>query len=100
VISYNKKQNPLIKNDLSTTLQKAMANPPQQQALQKLSDLSTSELFEFLDSETQEIRKDLDAILKRAVNALVEERISQDSFQSFRVIWQIAIDNLNRITKQ
>lgn len=52
---------------------------------------------QFLESETQLIRDDLEVIFKRAVNALVEERISQDSFQTFRGIWQIAIEDVDRV---
>ncbi len=43
-----------------------------------------------------EVRQELDAVLKRAVRALVEERISQESFQSFRVIWQIVLEAAER----
>ena len=53
--------------------------------------LQNLEISELIKSENQNIRQDLEVILKRAVNALVEERISQDSFQSFRVVWQIAV---------
>jgi hypothetical protein len=31
------------------------------------------------------------------VKALVEERISQESFQSFRVVWQIALTELEKM---
>ncbi|MEM7556277.1 MAG: TAXI family TRAP transporter solute-binding subunit [Cyanobacteria bacterium P01_A01_bin.84] len=68
--------------DLKNTLKNAMANLKTQKSFQDLS--------QFIDSEHQEISRDLDAIFKRSVNALVSERISQDSFQAFRVIWQIA----------
>ncbi|MBF2067779.1 MAG: TAXI family TRAP transporter solute-binding subunit [Calothrix sp. C42_A2020_038] len=76
--------NQFTKQDLDGILQKIKMPIDQRQVLQ-LSDLA-----QFLESETSEIRQDLSAIFKRAVSALVEERISQDSFQSFRVIWQVA----------
>lgn len=62
----------------------------------QLKNLETSELLKL---ESQNIRQDLEAILKRAVNALVEERISQDSFQSFRVVWQIAVGEVTQSNK-
>jgi flagellin-specific chaperone FliS len=77
--------------DLDDTLQKAKIPADKRQSLQ------LSELTKFIESETLEIRQDLNAIFKRAVNALVEERISQESFQSFRVIWQVAADDINPI---
>lgn len=40
------------------------------------------------------IRRELFALLTEVVCALDEERISEDSFQSFRVVWQIALDLL------
>lgn len=61
-----------------------------------LESAKTNTNKEPLESKILQIRQDLDAIFKRAVNALVEERISQDSFQSFRVIWQIAIGGVER----
>lgn len=77
-------RNKLNQQDLDETLEKAKIPADKRQSLQ------LSELTKFLDSETSEICQDLNAIFKRAVNALVEERISQESFQSFRVIWQVA----------
>lgn len=55
---------------------------------------------QFLAKEAKLIRQDLEAIFKRAVDAMVEERISQDSFQAFRAIWQIAIDDVDRVIRE
>lgn len=55
---------------------------------------SGSDLAPLLSSELMEISQSLNTIFKRAVNALLEERISQESFQSFRVIWQIAVGDV------
>jgi hypothetical protein len=74
----------LNQHDLYETLQKAKILADKRQSLQ------LSELTKFLESETLEIRQDLNAIFKPAVNALAKERISQESFQSFWVIWQVA----------
>ncbi len=60
---------------------------------QRLKNLEPSELLKL---ESKNIRQDLEAIFKRSVNALVEERISQDSFQSFRVVWQIAVGEVTQ----
>ena len=82
--SPNQGQKPSqLEKDLTDIINQAKAKTKQQ-----LKNLETSELLKL---ESQNIRKDLEAILKRGVNALVEERISQDSFQSFRVVWQIAV---------
>jgi hypothetical protein len=81
-------KNKLNHQDLDEVLQKAKIPVDKRQALQ-LADST-----KFLQSEILEIRRDLNAIFKRAVNALVEERISQESFQSFRVIWQVAADGI------
>lgn len=83
-------KNKLNQNDLDETLQKAKIPTDKRQPLQP------SELTKFMESESLEIRQDLNAIFKRAVNALVEERISQESFQSFRVIWQVAVDDIKQ----
>lgn len=42
--------------------------------------------------ELEERRQALLVILEQAVNDLDEDRITDDSFQSFQVIWQIALD--------
>ncbi|MBW4671675.1 MAG: hypothetical protein KME60_30675 [Cyanomargarita calcarea GSE-NOS-MK-12-04C] len=84
-------ENGKLKINLNQTLQNAKTPTEMLQTLQE-----AYEFAQFLESESLEIRRDLDAILKRAVNALVEERISQESFQSFRVIWQIAKGDLNQ----
>lgn len=55
--------------------------------------------WQFITSESKLIRADLEAIFKRAVNALVEERITQGSFQAFRGIWQIAVDEVDTLMK-
>ncbi|MBW4605174.1 MAG: TAXI family TRAP transporter solute-binding subunit [Calothrix sp. FI2-JRJ7] len=83
-------KNKLNHQNLDDVLQKVKIPVGKQQALQ-LSDAT-----KFLESEILEIRRDLNAIFKRAVNALVEERISQESFQSFRVIWQVAADGIKQ----
>lgn len=77
-----------VKNDLEAIIKKAQENNQLQS--ENLDTLKS------LKSESQNIRQDLEAILKRAVNALVEERISQDSFQSFRVVWQIAVGEVTK----
>ncbi|MDX2096391.1 MAG: TAXI family TRAP transporter solute-binding subunit, partial [Leptolyngbyaceae cyanobacterium bins.59] len=41
-----------------------------------------------------ETRRELRMVLSDAVQALVDEKISLDSFQSFRVVWQIAMDEI------
>ncbi|OLP17767.1 hypothetical protein BST81_15160 [Leptolyngbya sp. 'hensonii'] len=43
---------------------------------------------------TATTRQELRKILATAVNALIEEEISLEAFQSFRVVWQIAMDDL------
>lgn len=43
-------------------------------------------------SHLEDIRQKLIGILTEAVDALNEDRISEESFQSFRVVWQIALD--------
>jgi TRAP transporter TAXI family solute receptor len=77
-----------LETDLNTAFATAFARFPSLEACPKLSD--------FWDGIGQDIRQDLDLILKRAVKALVEERISQESFQSFRVVWQIAQTELEK----
>ena len=83
-------ENEKLKTNLDKTLQHAKASADMRQAL-----LGPSQFAQFLKSESLEIQRDLDAIFKRAVNALVEERISQESFQSFRVVWQIAVGDVD-----
>ncbi len=80
-----KTQTTKLKISLDETLRNALAPKDTWQPLSE-----ESQFEQFLESEHLEIRRDLDSIFKRAVNALVEERISQESFQSFRVVWQIA----------
>jgi TRAP transporter TAXI family solute receptor len=75
------------KADLNVLFTQAVKMPNQIVAISDLSQL--------LEVGCNKFRQDLDAIFKRSVNALVEERISQESFQSFRVVWQIALDNGN-----
>ncbi|MBW4671465.1 MAG: TAXI family TRAP transporter solute-binding subunit [Cyanomargarita calcarea GSE-NOS-MK-12-04C] len=77
-----------LKTNLSQALDPLKTNTSNQQLVQKPS--------QFIECKSLEIRQDLEAIFKRAVNALVEERISQESFQSFRVIWQIAVGEVER----
>ncbi|MEM7726586.1 MAG: hypothetical protein AAF208_09465, partial [Cyanobacteria bacterium P01_A01_bin.45] len=72
--------------ELKTTLKNAMSTSQKQNSFQGLS----GDLSKFVEKERQEINRDLDTIFKRSVNALVSERISQESFQAFRVVWQIA----------
>ncbi|WP_017316745.1 TAXI family TRAP transporter solute-binding subunit [Mastigocladopsis repens] len=84
-------ENEKLKANLNETLQNALAPKDTRQTLQEPSQLS-----QFKESESLEIWRDLDAIFKRAVNALVEERISQESFQSFRVVWQIAVGDVDQ----
>ncbi len=84
-------ENEKLKINLDKTLQNAKTPTEKLQPLQE-----AFEFAQFLESESLEIRRDLDSILKRAVNALIEERISQESFQSFRVIWQIAKGDVDR----
>ena len=84
-------ENEKLKTNLDKTLQHAKASADMRQAL-----LEPSQFAQFLKSESLEIQRDLDAIFKRAVNALVEERISQESFQSFRVVWQIAVGDVDK----
>lgn len=81
----NSEKNLLTQIDIEGTLKNLKTPVSKLQFLQTPSDIS-----EFLKGEMLEIRRDLDAIFKRTVNALVEERISQESFQAFRVIWQVA----------
>jgi len=45
-------------------------------------------------AEAEPIRHELFRLLTDVVCALDEERISEESFQSFRVVWQIALDLL------
>ncbi len=42
----------------------------------------------------QELQHKLHTILTEAVTALNQDRISRDAFQSFRVVWQIAMDTV------
>ncbi|NJL09450.1 MAG: hypothetical protein HC908_02145 [Calothrix sp. SM1_7_51] len=79
----------MTEKDLEDALNKVKTPIYNLQFLQTQSDVA-----EFLKQETLEIKRDLDAIFKRTVNALVEERISQESFQVFRVIWQVAADDV------
>lgn len=78
-----------LETDFKAALATALEQAPNLEAGAKLGD--------FLDGIGQDIRQDLDTILKRAVKALVEERISQESFQSFRVVWQIALTELEKM---
>jgi hypothetical protein len=78
-----------LETDLKAALAMALEQAPTLEAGAKLGN--------FLDEIAQDIRQDLDTILKRAVKALVEERISQESFQSFRVVWQIALTELEKM---
>ncbi|MEO0969766.1 MAG: hypothetical protein AAFX80_15905, partial [Cyanobacteria bacterium J06639_18] len=77
-----------MEKSLSNTLDRAKGKTKQQ-----LKNLDPSKLLKL---ESKNIRQDLEAIFKRSVNALVEERISQDSFQSFRVVWQIAVGEVTQ----
>lgn len=87
--SLNSSQAPSqLEKDLRSILNQAKA--------QNKTQLKNLETPEHLKLESQNIRQDLEAILKRSVNALVEERISTDSFQSFRVVWQIAVGEVNK----
>jgi hypothetical protein len=43
-------------------------------------------------AELDSYRAQLLAMLTEAVEDLDRDRMSQDSFQSFRVVWQIALD--------
>jgi hypothetical protein len=45
-------------------------------------------------AELGAIRKELVSILTVSVNDLDEDRISEESFQSMRAIWQIAMDGV------
>ena len=83
-----------FKADLDKNLSEAKSLTNIPQALQ------SSQFVQFLKSASQEIQRDLDAILRRATTALVEERISQKSFQSFRVVWQIAAGGVERESHQ
>ncbi len=44
--------------------------------------------------EADTLRLELQQILTHAVTALNEDQISRDAFQSFRVVWQIAMDEV------
>ena len=77
-----------MEKSLSNILDRAKGKTKQQ-----LKNLDPSKLLKL---ESKNIRQDLEAIFKRSVNALVEERISQDSFQSFRVVWQIAVGEVTQ----
>lgn len=50
----------------------------------------------FKANSGERIRQAMDAIFKRAAEALVEERVSAESFQSFRTVWQIATSEIGR----
>lgn len=50
----------------------------------------------FKANSSERIRQALDSIFKRAAEALVEERVSAESFQSFRTVWQIATGEVAR----
>ncbi|MBR8833188.1 MAG: hypothetical protein DSM106950_03870 [Stigonema ocellatum SAG 48.90 = DSM 106950] len=58
--------------------------------------MPSSQSVQFLESVPREMQRDLDAIFRRATSALVEERISEASFQSFRVVWQVAAGDVGR----
>jgi TRAP transporter TAXI family solute receptor len=83
-----KEKDKFNQKDLSEVLHKCITPANNRQLLQ------VNNCMNFLQSEILEIHRDMNAIFKRAVNALVEERISQESFQSFRVIWQVAADSI------
>jgi TRAP transporter TAXI family solute receptor len=51
--------------------------------IEKLSIDESEDIFNYIPQNAIEI------LNERAVNALVEKRISQESFQSFQVIWQV-----------
>ncbi|WP_166482210.1 TAXI family TRAP transporter solute-binding subunit [Scytonema sp. UIC 10036] len=91
-VDNQKTQTATLKSNLDATLRNALAPKDTRQTLSE-----ESQFEQFLETEHLEIRRDLDSIFKRAVNALVEERISQESFQSFRVVWQIATGDADRI---
>jgi uncharacterized protein len=63
-----------------------------EKALKGITAIDSSQAFRAKSSA--EIRRTLDNILKRAVEALVQERVSQESFQSFRTVWQIAVSDI------
>lgn len=52
--------------------------------------ISPESLQSFKLRSNQKIQQALNAILKRAVKALAEARVSPESFQSLRTIWQMA----------
>lgn len=45
-------------------------------------------------AELERIRMELLPILTEAVRDLDEDRMSEESFQTFRVVWQIAVDSI------
>jgi aspartyl/asparaginyl beta-hydroxylase (cupin superfamily) len=51
---------------------------------------------EKLKKQLLDARKSLLEIFKESVMALNENQISQESFQSFRVVWQVAMEAVDR----
>jgi len=76
-------------------LKKILENRQKNQA-----DQYSSEVVSFLEQaqvsqtlqDLERIRHDLLTLLTNAVRDLDQDRISEESFQSFRVVWQIALD--------
>ncbi len=78
-----------IDTDLIKVLNKAKDDTGTPETLQ------SSQFVQFFQSTRQQIRQDLQAIYDRATTALQEERISQESFQTFNNIWNVAVADVN-----
>lgn len=78
--------------------QKNQADKYSERVIKELNDVMTSSSTdsEKLKKQLLDARRNLLDIFKESVIALNENRISQESFQSFRVVWQVAMEAVDR----
>jgi len=78
--------------------QKNQADRYSERVIKELNQVMTSNTTdpEKLKKQLLDARKSLLEIFKESVMALNENQISQESFQSFRVVWQVAMEAVDR----
>ncbi len=78
--------------------QKNQADKYSERVIKELNEVMTSSSTdpEKLKKQLLDARRNLLDIFKESVIALNENRISQESFQSFRVVWQVAMEAVDR----
>jgi uncharacterized coiled-coil protein SlyX len=87
--------------ELKSRLDKNQKNQADRYSERVIKELNNVMTTSSSDPEKQKkqlllARKNLLDIFKESVIALNENRISQESFQSFRVVWQVAMEAIDR----